>query len=380
MRGLGTPEYAPPEQYGASTDHTGPPSDLYSLGATLYHALTGQSPPTATERMAVPDQFIPLRKLAPRVSPRTDAVVMKALELSVPMRWRTASEMEAGLRGSGELYMPSPSMPSPFVEASGYVPTQRVGTTAPSPSSQIPIQPSSLASTPVQSQRKKWPLALGIVGGLLCIISICIGGVLGWPVIQEMLATTSPQPITPVVSGPTNTVPPTPETFTGDFRLNINNLSPYDVCYVYISSVDNDSWGDDWLGEEQVIPSGGTFSFDVPEGSYDFLAETCDEATLHTGWNIQSDISYDIGGAGLIPVWLFNSLDEEICYVFISPVTSDDWGQDWLGDIESIPAGGVRILFVNPDTYDFSARNCDEQEIGYQYDITVNDATDWILE
>ena len=34
MRGLGTPEYAPPEQYGASTDHTGPPSDLYSLGAS----------------------------------------------------------------------------------------------------------------------------------------------------------------------------------------------------------------------------------------------------------------------------------------------------------------------------------------------------------
>jgi len=28
MRGLGTPEYAPPEQYGASTDHTGPASDL----------------------------------------------------------------------------------------------------------------------------------------------------------------------------------------------------------------------------------------------------------------------------------------------------------------------------------------------------------------
>ncbi len=35
MRGMGTPEYAPPEQ--CATDHTGPASDIYSPGATLYH-------------------------------------------------------------------------------------------------------------------------------------------------------------------------------------------------------------------------------------------------------------------------------------------------------------------------------------------------------
>ena len=70
MRGMGTPEYAPPEQYGVSKDHTGPPSDIYSLGATLYHLLTGQAPATATERMAIPETFVPLRRLAPQVSER----------------------------------------------------------------------------------------------------------------------------------------------------------------------------------------------------------------------------------------------------------------------------------------------------------------------
>ena len=52
VRGIGTPQYAPPEQYELEAGHTDPRSDLYSLGATMYHALTGQSPPTATLRIA----------------------------------------------------------------------------------------------------------------------------------------------------------------------------------------------------------------------------------------------------------------------------------------------------------------------------------------
>ena len=45
-----TPGYSPPEQYGmASTD---PQSDIYSLGATLYHLLTGHVPPESVHRIA----------------------------------------------------------------------------------------------------------------------------------------------------------------------------------------------------------------------------------------------------------------------------------------------------------------------------------------
>jgi len=35
MRGMGTPEYAPPEQYDVAAGHTDPRSDVYSLGATI---------------------------------------------------------------------------------------------------------------------------------------------------------------------------------------------------------------------------------------------------------------------------------------------------------------------------------------------------------
>ncbi len=41
---MGTVEYMPPEQANGEIDRIGPHSDIYSLGATLYHLLTGQTP------------------------------------------------------------------------------------------------------------------------------------------------------------------------------------------------------------------------------------------------------------------------------------------------------------------------------------------------
>ncbi|MFQ6101536.1 MAG: serine/threonine-protein kinase [Anaerolineae bacterium] len=97
MRGMGTPEYAPPEQYDTKMGHTDVRSDIYSLGATIYHALTGQAPPTATLRMADPEQFLPLRQIMPAVSKRTEMVVMKSLELARSQRWQNTAEMAQAL-------------------------------------------------------------------------------------------------------------------------------------------------------------------------------------------------------------------------------------------------------------------------------------------
>jgi WD40 repeat protein len=99
IRGIGTPEYAPPEQYSDLPGHTDPRSDLYSLGATLYHALTGKEPMTATDRIARPDQFTSARQVNPKVCAQVDAAVMQALELPLASRFQTATEMREALNG-----------------------------------------------------------------------------------------------------------------------------------------------------------------------------------------------------------------------------------------------------------------------------------------
>lgn len=103
MHGLGTPEYAPPEQYDAHLGHTDPRSDVYALGATMYHLLTGQAPATATQRVSDPKSFRPLRALGAQVSADVEQAILRAMELPRAKRFSSAGEMREALRQARRL-------------------------------------------------------------------------------------------------------------------------------------------------------------------------------------------------------------------------------------------------------------------------------------
>src|SRR6266511_5050797 len=74
---IGTPGYAPPEQYGPG--QTDARSDVYSLGATMHHLLSGQAP----AGMPLP----PISEVAPAVSPDLARVVGRATLLNPAERY-----------------------------------------------------------------------------------------------------------------------------------------------------------------------------------------------------------------------------------------------------------------------------------------------------
>ena len=113
-RVLGTPDYAPPEKWTMRVTQIDQRSDLYSVGATLYHALTGQLPISAEERIADPYNFQNITFGTQKISAHVKNVITKSMAIPQEKRYASAGAMTAALRDKTlrGLYDIRPTVPS----------------------------------------------------------------------------------------------------------------------------------------------------------------------------------------------------------------------------------------------------------------------------
>ncbi len=159
----------------------------------------------------------------------------------------------------------------------------------------------------------------------------------------------------------------------------VNDTGGYDIWYIYISPATEDTWGDDWLDETEILPSGSSVSFNVPNDVYDImLVDEDDDEYIRYGvnvdgyysWNVtlsdlgSQDMGYSGGGGDTVygdaPVTIYNDTGGyDIWYIYCNPSSYSEWGDDRLGS-DILYSGDEYTFYVEGgDYYDIQ---CEDED------------------
>ena len=108
-KAFGTPYYISPEQIRGEVE-IGPPADIYSLGATLYHMVTGSVPyegknPSAVMHKHLKGELVPPDHVNPKLSAGISEVIEMMMARNPKKRYQNCSDLLVDLRAikRGEL-------------------------------------------------------------------------------------------------------------------------------------------------------------------------------------------------------------------------------------------------------------------------------------
>ncbi len=160
VRKAGTEGYAPPEQYTVA-GKSGPWSDVYALGATLYHLLTTQVPVSAIDRVTQDPDLIHPAFYNRAISQQTDTAICRAMAMRPAERFQSVADFAAALSGAPTIFnspvsgTPRGQMPS----APSYAPGWNAPLTPQSP------PPSSMPSAPLRGGAAPQPYSRSMPAG-----------------------------------------------------------------------------------------------------------------------------------------------------------------------------------------------------------------------
>lgn len=151
---LGTPGYAAPETYGRAQSDAR--SDIYSLGATMHHLLSGVDPQDK------PFHFEQLSKLRTGISVAANSMIMRMLETKPHDRYTTVTEVRRQIESVRSVLSSSP-------HGSSY--SSAAGAASSAPPAPAPLPPQTFGNQVIK-------IFSSLVGGVCAVIGILL--VLGW--------------------------------------------------------------------------------------------------------------------------------------------------------------------------------------------------------
>jgi len=388
---VGTPAYMAPEM--ADRGVVTPAVDVYALGVTLYQMLTGRFPYQGETplrvMMAHATEPVPdVRLIRPDLPEAVAEVVKRAMAKNPDDRYASAGELAEALRNAvqqpavpkfteqplastlpvAEVPAPAPSYTPPPAVPPSQRPTMQTPAARQAPTDIPAYTPPPPAAEAPKKRLSGCAVAGLVIGGIVviggCIVFLALGGLAA---LGSMVATPTP--------APTPTPPPA-------YSLIIENLSDADICKIFLAAPGSNTFGDDQL-MGNVIAVGTEFGLDIQPGTYNLVAEFCNEHMLR-----EYNPGVTLSGAGYTwtitsihdsSLTVINNSSQTLCYLFVSPITFDTWGPDQLGTQEVVPPGQRVTLSMPSGRWDFRGETCDQQSYWENYDNFVDGIFEWTL-
>jgi serine/threonine protein kinase len=245
----GSPGYSPPEQYGRA--QTDPRADIYAMGATLHHLVTGRDP------AATPFRFPAIRALDPLLPQALETFISRCVEMDEEKRIQSAEEARDTLvhirTASLLTYRPAPEPTGASARPRGPVPGEN---------SRRTTAPRVVSSRVQRAQERALARRLGLSIAVLLVVSAV--GAIAYKSFPRQAPANPKQapkvivpPVNPTVSAP---VPEKQQETTGWISLSTDPIGAE-------IHVDGKSAGKTPLDIPNLAPGRHVFRFVPSEGS-----------------------------------------------------------------------------------------------------------------
>jgi hypothetical protein len=174
------------------------------------------------------------------------------------------------------------------------------------------------------------------------------------------------------------------------------NGTSNDIEYIFLSPGDSEYWGPEILNSERVLESRSDLGFYIfyPDdcNKFDILAidsngdsltiydyEICDGIEETIAFS-KRDMSEDETYFDFITLDIYNEIETEIFYMFLSPNDSEMYGVDLLDEVTTILPGDYLSLLVpvgeGEVEYDFLAVDENNETYSFTYTISLDYGTE----
>ena len=177
---MGTPYYMAPEQARGLWDQVDGRTDLWAVGATMYHLLSGQfvhDGRTTNEVLlaAMTKPAPPLASIAPNIAPSVTHVVDRALAFDREARWRDAQRMQEAVRHAFHDRYGAPIGTAPRLTVPPTVPNRTLSTAPGAMAPRLPTTGQPVVESTSQQTRTASPRSPRLVAGVLLGGALALG-------------------------------------------------------------------------------------------------------------------------------------------------------------------------------------------------------------